>query len=102
MSRPPRAFIMHPYGPSQPVKKLKFAVVNDDNLIVSAVWTVFPAHNPARPDIYVSASGMGSAAKFSFHGDVLNHSILNEAYERLVARGRVISFVGHVARHPKG
>lgn len=84
-----RAFISHENGPSQPVEKLKFAVVNDDNELVSSVWTVFPAHTPSKPDIYVTSSGVGTSAKFSFHKNVLNHSILDNAFERLVERGIV-------------
>lgn len=89
MSRRKRSFIWHPYGPSQPVEKLKFAVVNEDHRLVSAVWTVFPAHNAQRPDIYVTASGFSSTAKFSFHRDVLNHSFLSHAHQGLVEQGIV-------------
>lgn len=85
----PRAFIAALCGPPQPVDKLKFAVVNDAGKIVSAVWTVFPAHNPKKPDIYVTASGLSSSAKFSFHRNILRHSFLSQAHPNLVAQGIV-------------
>lgn len=95
MARPNRAFICHPNGPSQPVEKLKFAVVNAEERIVSAVWTIFPAHNASKPDIYVTASGFASTAKFSFHRDILSHSILSQAHEDLVAQRVVKSGSRH-------
>lgn len=90
-----RAFISYENRPSQPVKNLKFAVVNDDNELVSSVWTVFPAHNPSKPDIYVKSSGVGTSAKFSFHKNDLNHSILDDAYKLLVQRGIVNTLTRH-------
>lgn len=89
MSRRNRAFVSHEYGPPQPVDRLKFAVVNDEQRVVSTVWTVFPAHNPKRPDIYLTASGFHSSTKFSIHRDTLNHSFLAEAHAGLVERGVV-------------
>jgi methylglyoxal synthase len=89
MARPPRSFISPPVGPPQPVDTLKFAVVDDQNKLVSAVWTVAPSTNPKKQDIYVAASGVGTSAKFSFHKDVLNHSILNEVFGKLVETGVV-------------
>ncbi len=100
MTRSARAFIAHPYGPSQPVQNLKFAVVDTENMLVSAVWTIFPAHNASKPDIYVTASGIGSTAKFSFHKDVLNHSILPNVYDVLVQRGVVNTPSRHQQRLP--
>jgi hypothetical protein len=85
----PRSFIHHPYGPPLPVDRLKFAVVNDDNRIISAVWSVFPHSNPRKPDFFVTATGFQGNAKFSFHKDVLNQSWLSEAHERLVSDGVV-------------
>jgi hypothetical protein len=87
--RPPRCFMHHPYGPPQPTDRLRIAVVNDEGLIVSAVWSVFPHSNPHKSDVYVTATGLRSASKFSFHSDVLNHSFLSEAYQKLVEEGVV-------------
>lgn len=88
MAKPHRAFIdLQEGGRVQPVKTLKFAVINDEQRIISAVWSVFPSHNPTNPDIYVTATGFQGKAKFSFHRDILNHSWNADAYPQLVEAG---------------
>ncbi len=89
MKKQPRSFISHPHGPPKPVDKLRFAVVDKDDRVVSSVWTVFPSHNPHKLDVYVTASGFRGSAKYSFHEDVLNHSFLAEAHAGLLRRGVV-------------
>lgn len=85
-----RSFIHNDEGSDQPIDKLRLAVVSEEqNAILSAVWTVCPSSNPKKPDFYVTATGFQGAAKFSFHRDILNYSILSEAYENLVEQGVV-------------
>jgi hypothetical protein len=86
-TKPHRCFIHHPYGPPQPVDQLRFAVVNDDHRIISAVWSMFPHSNMRRCDAFVTAHWSRGSQKFSFHADVLNHSWLHEAHPKLVAEG---------------
>ena len=90
MAKKHRAFIdLQEGGRVQPVKTLKFAVIDDRERITSAVWSVFPSHNPAKPDIYVTATGLQGNAKFSFHRNVLNQSWNSDAFPRLVEAGIV-------------
>lgn len=100
--RPPRALIHFDDGrPDQPVDQLRFAVVNEErSAILSAVWKVAPSSNRKKPDIYVTATGLQGSAKFSFHRDVLNHSVLSEAHGELVARGVVPPGSRHWQRLP--
>ena len=86
--KPPRAFIHLEDEPAQPVDKLRFAVVNEErSAVLSAVWTVSPSTNQQKSDFYVTATGFQGSAKFSFHRDILNHSVLTEAHSDLIDRG---------------
>jgi hypothetical protein len=87
--KPDRCFVHHHYGPPQPVDQLRFAIVNDELRIVSAVWSMFPHSNRHKCDAFVAAHWSRGSTKFSFHTDVLNHSLLAEAHHRLVAEGIV-------------
>jgi len=98
--KPCRCFIHHPYGPPQPTDQLRFAVVNEEHRITSAVWSMFPHSNPKRPDVFVTATGFQGSAKFSFHADVLNYSFLFEAHPRLVAEGVVPAGSRHQQQLP--
>lgn len=101
MAKPHRAFIdLQEAGGVQPVKTLKFAVINDQERIISAVWSVFPSHNPAKPDIYVTATGFQGNAKFSFHRDILNQSWNADAYPGLVDAGIVPPGSRHTQQVP--
>jgi hypothetical protein len=101
MAKKYRAFIdLQEEGRVQPVKTLKFAVINDEQLITSAVWSVFPSHNPTKPDIYVTASGFQGNAKFSFHRDILNYSWNSDAFARLVEAGIASAGSRHTQQLP--
>lgn len=90
MPKAPRSFIYNDEGPPQAVDKLRFAVVDRErNSILSAVWTAAPSSNPKKPDFYVTATGFQGAAKFSFHRNILNHSVLSEAHDKLIESGVV-------------
>lgn len=94
-AKPPRCFLHDPHGPPLPTDRVRFAVVNDEGLIVSAVWSMFPHSNPSKPDMFVTATGLQQASKFSFHSDVLNHSILAEAHHKLIEEGVIAAGSRH-------
>lgn len=83
----PRCLIHGPMLPPTPVKALKFAVISEDELAVSGIWSVYPHSNRRKPDIFVTSSGMNGSAKFTFHNDVLNHSWLGEKHSQLIEEG---------------
>lgn len=98
MAREKRAFMSHEYGPPSPQKSLKFAVLDQEERAISSVWTVFPAHNPNKPDCYVTSSGLQNSMKFSFHEDVLQHSILGQSHSQLVEAGLAPQASRHMLR----
>ena len=85
----PRCFVQFPNGDKAAVDKLRLAILDDDERLVTSLWTVWPANNPSKPDFYATVSGMHASHKFSFHRDVVNNSFLHEAHGKLIEQGTV-------------
>lgn len=85
---------------AQSSKVIKFAVVDEEGLAYSSVWSVTPHSNRNRTDVFVASSGLKGATKFSFHQNVLHHSWLSEKHKELVEEGIAPAGERHWAKIP--
>lgn len=97
-----RCFVHDQSGAMVPVDKLRFGVFNDEDELVSSLWTIFPAHNPEKSDLYATASGLHPFLKFSFHLDVINVSFLAESHKKLIEKGVIPDRSRHIIQVPMG